>query len=622
MVKLQELLDKANKLPSAPGCYLMKDKKHQVIYVGKAKKLKGRVVSYFNQSAKSVKTEFMVGHVHDFDFMVTSSEAESFILENNLIKEHTPKYNIRLRDDKSYPYLQVNYNEPFPRLEYVRRPKKEKGKFFHGPFPPGVPLTNILRILTKTFGLRDCSLNEYKSRKTPCLLYQMKQCSAPCVGLVDDKSYNESLELALSFFQGPIKARRTLKFIESKMLNCAENEEFEQAAILRDNYLVLNDFLEKSVAQKVETLESDKNIDLWSYWEGYEEVDISVYMIRSGLLLGHKNFNFVKSELIEDLEEEVNQKILQYYSSPDEILPGITVIDFPEENLKTLEEALQTFGEVKVAGRIRKYQPLLDMCKKHAHDTQQVRLENADSVYQGLNKLKDLLKLKERPKVLECYDIAIWQGKSPTASQIVFEEGRPDKTKYRHYHLQELPEGNNDFAMMREVISRRADNGKLPDVFVVDGGIAQVNTVTEVLKELKISIPVVGIAKSRDLTRGDFKSQTTSRSEERLIIPGRSNPYILSKCPALFKIIVFMRDEAHRFSRRLHHKAESKRVLNTWLDEVEGIGEETKNKILKQLTLTREELADFNIQDFMNFFGIKTHHAKAIYNYLHGEKKN
>lgn len=622
MSKLLELLDKAHKLPSAAGCYLMMDKKDQVIYVGKAKKLKSRVTSYFNQSVKSVKTEFMVSHVDHFEFMVTASEAESFILENNLIKQHTPKYNIRLRDDKSYPYLQVNYNEAFPRLEYVRRPKKEKGKFYYGPFAPGVPLTSILRILTKTFGLRDCSLNEYRSRKTPCLLYQMKQCSAPCVGLIENKDYAESLEMALSLFAGPVKARRTLKVIQGKMNTAAENEEFEQAALLRDNYLALNDFLEKSSAQKVESLETDKNIDIWSYWEGHEEVDISIYMIRSGLLLGHKNFNFVKSELIEDLEEEVIQKILQYYSNPDEILPGIAVIDFPQENLATMEEALQTFGEIKVVGRGKKYQALLEMCKKHAHDTQQVRLENADSVYQGLHKLKDLLKLKERPKILECYDIAIWQGKSPTASQIVFEEGTPDKTKYRHYHLQELPEGNNDFAMMREVISRRADNGKLPDVFVVDGGIGQVNTVVGVLKELKINIPVVGIAKAKDLTKGDFRSQTTSRSEERLIIPGRANPYILSKCPALFKIIVFMRDEAHRFSRRLHHKAESKRVMNTWLDEVSGIGIETKTKILKQLTMSREELAQFNVQELMNYLGVKAHHAKAIYTYLHGEKEN
>ena len=622
MNKLDELLEKANKLPAAPGCYLMRDKFDQVIYVGKAKKLKSRVTSYFNHSAKSVKTEFMVSHVNDFDFMVTSSEAESFILENNLIKEHTPKYNIRLRDDKSYPYLQVNYNEPFPRLEYVRRPKKEKGKFYYGPFPPGIPLTSILRILTKTFGLRDCSLSEFKARKTPCLLYQMKQCSAPCVGLIEGHSYQEALDLALAFFKGPQKARRTLKIMEAKMLAFAENEEFEQAAILRDYYFSLNDFLEKSVSQKVESLEADKNIDLWSYWEGYEEVDISVYMIRSGLLLGHKNFNFVKSELIEDLEEEVVQKVLQYYSSPDEILPSLAVLDFEELNLTPLEEALQTFGEIKISGRSKKYQALLEMCKNHAHETQKVRLETADSVYQGLGKLKELLKLKERPKILECYDIAIWQGKSPTASQIVFEEGKPDKTKYRHYHLKELPEGNNDFAMMKEVITRRVGHGKLPDVLVVDGGVGQVNTVVGVLKELEVNIPVVGIAKSRDLTRGNFKVASTTRSEERLIIPGRANPYILSKCPALFKIVVYMRDEAHRFSRRLHHKAESKRVMNTWLDEVEGIGEETKKQMLKQLTLSREELAEFNVGDLINYFGIKTHHAKAIYNYLHGERKD
>jgi excinuclease ABC subunit C len=244
-----------------------------------------------------------------------------------------------------------------------------------------------------------------------------------------------------------------------------------------------------------------------------------------------------------------------------------------------------------------------------------------DSVFMGLNKLKELLNLRERPRMLECYDVAIWQGQSPTASQIVFEEGKPDKRKYRYYHLETRPEGNNDFAMMREVISRRADNGDLPDVFVIDGGVAQVNTVTAVLQELKLEVPVVGIAKSKDLTSGDYAAKEVSRSEERLIIPGRSNPYILSKCPPLFKIIVTMRDEAHRFSRKLHHKAESKRVLSTWLDEVKGLGEEAKKKILTQLSMTQEELRDYSVNDLMNYFGIKSPQAKALWAHLHEDSK-
>jgi excinuclease ABC subunit C len=174
-----KLLDKAQSLPQEAGCYLMRDKNGRVIYVGKAKKLKSRVISYFNESAKSLKTEYMVSHVSDFDFIITRSDAESFVLENNLIKEHSPKYNIRLRDDKSYPYVQINWNEAYPRLEYVRRPKKAKGKEFYGPFPSGSNISMVLRILTKSFALRDCSLTEFKSRKTPCLLHQMKQCSAP-----------------------------------------------------------------------------------------------------------------------------------------------------------------------------------------------------------------------------------------------------------------------------------------------------------------------------------------------------------------------------------------------------------------------------------------------------------
>ena len=617
MASLPELLDKAQSLPQEAGCYLMRDKNSRVIYVGKAKKLKSRVISYFNNSAKSLKTEYMVGHIRDFDFILTRSDAESFVLENNLIKQHSPKYNIRLRDDKSYPYVQVNWSEPFPKLEYVRRPKKGKNKELFGPFPTGSNISMILRILTKSFALRDCSLTEFKSRKTPCLLYQMKQCSAPCVGLIISENYESDLNLAAGFFQGPIKAQRAIQKLNEKMEQFAVNEEFEMAAIIRDHIQSLEEFLQKSFDQKVESLQSEKNIDLWSYWDGEEEVDISVYLIRSGMLLGQKNFNFVKSEFIEEMDQEVLRKILQYYSDADEINPEMVVLDFAEEDIQSVTEALKTFEVEKVLGRSKKYSPLIEMCRKHAEESQRVRMTNMESVFIGLNKLKELLQLKERPRLLECYDVAIWQGSSPTASQIVFEDGKPDKTKYRYYHLETRPEGNNDFAMMREVISRRVENGDLPDLLVIDGGVAQVNTVMAVLKELQIDLPVVGIAKSKDLTTGDYHAKEVVRSEERLIIPGRSNPYILNKCPSLFKTLVTMRDEAHRFSRKLHHKAESKRVLATWLDEVKGLGDETKKKILTQLTLSQEELKDFSVNELMNYFGIKAPQAKALWAHLH-----
>ena len=617
MKKTHELLDKANTLPQQPGCYLMKDKNGRVIYVGKAKKLKSRVVTYFNNSVKGYKTDYMVSHVNDFDFIITRSDAESFVLENNLIKEHSPKYNIRLRDDKSYPYVQVDWNEPFPRLEYVRRPKKGRNKELFGPYPPGSNISMIMRVLTKSFGLRDCSLSEFKSRKTPCLLHQMKQCSAPCVDLISSDDYEKELKSAMGFFQGPIKAKRTIQRLHEKMISYAETEEFEMAGVIRDHIQLLDEFLKKSYDQKVESIQSEKNIDVWSYWNGDEEVDISLYMIRSGLLLGQKNFHFVKGELIEELTDEILQKIMQFYSDPEEINPEMIVLDFTEDEIKDVSEALKTFGDMKVlSGLTKKYYPLIEMCRKHAEESQRVRIANADSVYMGLNKLKDLLNMRERPRVLECYDVAIWQGASPTASQIVFEEGKANKRKYRYYHLETRPEGNNDFAMMREVITRRLDNGDLPDVLVIDGGVAQVNTVTAVLRELNIELCVVGIAKSREIS-GSFQSKEVERTEERLIIPGRSNPYILTKCPPLFKIIVSMRDEAHRFSRKLHHKAESKRVFSTWLDDIKGLGPETKKSILSQLSMSKEELKAYTQNDLMNYFGIKGPQAKALWAHLH-----
>lgn len=611
-----ELLLKANTLPQEPGCYLMRDKDGIVIYVGKAKRLKARVTSYFNNSAKSSKTESLVSHIVNFDFFITNSEVESLVLENNLIKEHWPKYNIRLRDDKGYPYVQVNWNEPAPRLEYARKPRKGKNIELYGPFPTGSNIGYIIRVLTKTFGFRDCTLKEFKSRKTPCLLYQMHQCTAPCVKIISPEKYNEQLKFALGFFQGKTKATKVIEYLKSKMQDYAEKEEFERASIMRDNVNILKEFLEKSFEQKVEFLNHEKNIDVWSFFSGETEVDMSVYMVRSGMLIGNKTFNFAIEDLMNDLSEEVVSKILQYYATSEDLSPEQVVIDFPEKEVSELSAAFNAFGIKQVFGKVKKYQPLLTMTQKHAMENQRVRILNNESVYVGLNKLKELLKLKDRPKLLECFDIAIWQGQSPTAAQIVFEEGKPVKADYRYYHLKVREEGNNDFAMMAEVIARRIKKLPLPDIFIIDGGIGQVNAVKEVLDKNQILTPVIGIAKSKDLTSGNYTSKSVVRTEERLIIPGRLEPYILTQNPALFRIIVSMRDEAHRFSRKLHHHAEHKRVLSTWVDQVPGIGAKVKTQILSQLEMGKDELVTKTISQLMEIFSITSRDATKLKEYL------
>jgi excinuclease ABC subunit C len=622
MEKVQELLEKAKTLPSQAGCYLMKDKNSRVIYVGKAKKLRSRVTSYFDSSQKNVKTLFLVQQVHDFDFIITHSDVESYVLENNLIKKHAPKYNLRLKDDKSYPWVMVNYTEPFPRLEYVRRPKKGKGKDLYGPFPVGSNISMVLRVLTKSFMLRDCSLNDFKSRKTPCLLHQMKQCSAPCVGYLDAAQYEKDLETAAGLFQGEARARKTLAALRLRMQSAAESEEFERAAIIRDHLELLEEFIDQATQQNVESLKDEKDVDVWASWQGEEEFDFSVYMVRRGMLIGQKNFHFPVSDLREEMEEEMRVFLLQYYADPSEVAPQMVVLDAPDENLADFTQALGEVAQVatppKVFGRRRKYLPLIEMCRKHAEESQRVRITNMDSPFVGLKKLKELLDLKDLPRRLECYDVAIWQGKSPTASQVVSHDGKLDKAFYRHFHLQELPEGNNDFAMMREVFTRRVSHGELPDVFVVDGGVAQVNTVCAVLRELSVEVPVVGIAKSRDLT-GDFRKAEIERSEERLVIPGRKDPYVLQKCPPLFRIIVTLRDEAHRFSRRLHHKAESKRFLGTWLDEIEGLGAKTKQTVLKNLTMSKEALRAMTASEVERLLAVSGPQARLIWEHLQNE---
>ena len=571
--------------------------------------------SYFQNSIKSVKTQHLVSHITDFDFMVTGSESEAFVLENNLIKKHIPKYNIRLRDDKTYPYVQVNWNADYPRLIYTRKPNKSEGHEVIGPFTQGSRISEILRALTKSFSLRDCSDHEFKNRERPCLLYQIKQCSAPCVGKKTREQYRNDVGEALKFLK--TSGEDCIGFIEEKMMKSAEMEEYERAAMFRDLKFLFEQFQSSGQGQSVELHGKDLDLDIWGEFIGEEEVDLSLYQVRNGLLLGLKNFNLLKTDFFEeDVREEIGQLLAHYYQEAE--FPPQTIVMAETIKIKSFptdfEVELKTERSVKEGND---YQRLIFLTKEHAKQAQKVRIENQEGHYFGMRGLQTLLKLKEIPRKIECYDIAIWQGQSPTASQVVFVDGRPNKKLYRHYHMQVRPEGNNDFAMMREVFERRLKKGKFPDLFVVDGGVAQVNTAIKVLQELDIDLPLVGIAKAKVKN-----ANLGERTEERLIIPGRSNPFILKKNKSLFRLMVQMRDEAHRFSRRLYHNSESKRTFKSWLDEIKGIGPKTKKTILESQDVRVEQLAKLTQKELEEGLKIGSKEAGLIFEYLAQREKS
>ena len=558
-MKQDKLLEKANTLPLRPGCYLMKNLHGEIIYVGKAKSLKARVSSYFNNSAKNLKTTVLVGYIEDFDFVIVATEAEALVLENNLIKKYAPKYNIRLKDDKSYPYIIIDLQHPFPRVEYSRRWEKKAEQLVFGPYTTGTNIKDVLKVLRKNLQLRDCANSQYAKRKHPCLLYQMKQCHAPCVGLISAESYQHDLQLAIKFLQG--KPQPILDELNRRMMEAAEGELFELAAQLRDDLSLLKTFTQQSVQKHAEDLQGERNLDVVGIAIQDDELDLSLFMVRHGILLGSKNFHFVKEEY-QTVEEQVISYLLQYYTKTSETLPERIVLPLDKEFRQIFKDAMQLVfsqASLSLSGAQGTFSSLSKLEMEQASETQRVRLEQQLSERLGLIQLQKILGLQTPPEVIECYDIAVWNGKSPTASQIVFHQGIADKKKYRYYHLQERPEGNNDFAMMREVLERRIKHGDLPDLLMVDGGIGQVNIFVAVLKELGLSIPVIGIAKER--SESDFQKMAVKKSDERLIIPGQLNPIALKKYRALMMILVQMRDEAHRFSRKLHHHQEKKRIF-------------------------------------------------------------
>ena len=605
--------EKVKEFPQTPGVYLMKSAVDKIIYVGKAKNLRSRVRSYFTDSKDhSPKTKLLVRNIHKVDFILTNTEVEAFLLEASLIKKHRPRYNIRLKDDKAYPYIRMSMSDSFPRLYLARKVKKD-GSLYFGPYTSGAAVWGTIRFLNSTFQIRDCKDAFMASRKRPCMTHQIGRCTAPCTKLVTKEDYRVDIDAAISFLRGKDKA--VIRDMTKKMKAAAGSERFEAAAKIRDSMESVKKVLERQAVVN-DTSEIDQ--DVIAFHGGEEGTLIETLHIRSGRVIGNRShfLPLLNSQAPEeDPREWFVSFINQYYEDnfiPDEVL---IALDLGPDLMRLLEAVLKERSGHE--SRVRfptdtNGHKLLEMANANAegHFAEQVSKSRAKK--KGLEEIRDRLKLPELPLRIECYDISNFQGSETVASQVVFEDGAPNKDQYRRYKIRTVQDQNNDFESMREVLTRRFGHDELddPQLIVIDGGKGQLGIALEVLKALnKIEIPVVGLAKAR--TKGEFSDSEVFATEERFYLPGRSNPVTFKPGSEAFQILVGIRDEAHRFAITYHRKLREATTLESELDYVVGLGEKRKRQLLTHFT-GLEEIRAASIEDIAKIPGFNRVLAERI----------
>lgn len=578
----QELKDLVKNFPETPGVYIMKSETGKVIYVGKAKNLKNRVRSYFSEAKDvSVKTKYLVSRLYDIDYLLTKTEVEAFLVEASMIKKHKPRYNIRLKDDKAYPYIKCWYQLKYPRFELARKVKRD-GALYFGPYTSGFSVKETILFLNRNFKLRDCSDSEFKNRKTPCMQYQIGRCSAPCVDYISNKDYKNDIENALSFLRG--KDKEVLKALKDKMKQAATNERFEAAAKIRDSIHALERIWEKQVVVTDGKSADDK--DFVAVHGDYQGTMIETLHIRNGRVTGSRP-HFVNKLNIHDSEEEprdwltsfLNQYYMDNYIPEELFLP----IELGHEIKALLVAVLKERSgkKIKITTLLNGHKnPLMAMAEKNALSHFKSQMEKTQNYFTGLEEIKMKLSLPETPSRIECYDISHFQGEGTVASQVVFEDGEPRKDQYRKYKLKTV-EGPDDYKSMYEVLSRRFKHDEYddPQLILIDGGKGQLRVAEAVLEDLnRKDIPVASIAKAR--TESSFTKSDVSSTQERFFIPGRQNPITFRTNAQAFKILTQLRDEAHRFAITYHRKLRDKRIISSQLDDIPGLGEKRIKKLM------------------------------------------
>lgn len=592
------MFDKArlDTLPDAPGVYLMKDREGEILYVGKAKSLRKRVRSYFSRATDSRwQIRFLMARVEELDIIVTDTEKEALILENTLIKEHRPRYNIDLRDDKTYFSLRMNMAEEFPRLTIIRKVERDGARYF-GPYASASAAREALKQLYKLFPLRHYPLEICRRRKRPCLFYQLRQCSAPCHGLISAKEYRNLAEGAALFLEG--KNRDLATVLQARMKEAADAQRYEEAARCRDLMRAVDLTVEK---QKMVTGGGDADV-LGIFREG-SDLSLSLLIVRGGKLIDSRNF-IVTWEL--DDAEGISSFLNEYYSR-DLPIPEEVLLPLPVDDAAALGELLtEKRGRRTTISSPRRgtKAELVRLAEKNADNALREHRERAAGAETVLAELQERLHLANLPRWIECYDISTIQGRFAVGSRVSFRDGKADKAGYRRYRIRTVP-GADDFAMMHEVLSRRfrrgIAEGDLPDLIVVDGGIGQLNILTAVLRELAVAgVDTISLAKSRVMR--DMAGESLVRSDERVFLPGRKNPVVLRQNSAALLLLARIRDEAHRFAITYHKTLREKETVSSLLDTIPGVGTKRRQELLRKFgsvrrlrEASREELAATSI---------------------------
>lgn len=583
-----EILHKtALKAPSSSGVYLWRNIDNIVIYVGKAKNLKNRLSSYFS-GEKHIKTQLLISNAKSIEYITTSNEYEAFLLENNLIKKYSPKYNIQLKDGKSYPVLKIT-NEEFPRFYKTRQVRKD-GSIYFGPYPDAGALDVFIDTLYKLYPVRHC--RTFKIKKTPCMYYHIGRCKAPCCNKISKESYIEFIEEIKSLLEG--KGDETIVKLTSLMKKAASELNFEKAARIRDGLKALTILQNQNI---VEDFNSEDRDYIAHYREG-ELVSFTVLKIRNGKLLGRDNFPV---ESLSDDDELLEEFVQAYYKERDTIPPYIYISENDNHEFlsKWIEDSFHTQTKIIFASTEKKHLAALNMAAENAKEDIIRRIRERGDI-PAMKELQDLLELKSLPIRIEGFDIAHIGGKFPVASLISFYNGNPDKKNYRYFRLKTTNGVIDDFASMREATSRRYtrllnENKPLPDLILIDGGIGQVNAVYGVLKSLDIDIPVAGLAKR----------------DEEIWLPHASKPICLPKRSDGLRLLQRVRDETHRFATSRNQELRTKENTVSIFSKLPHIGEKRELTLIKEFT-TLNNLVLSSTENIANLLKIPLSQADDI----------